>query len=583
MNQYLMNQVTDWLSKPENQAKMAQTWPGKMVQSALHAAALPGEVYAGKTDPMSEDSIQRAFELAGNVTGSAFAKGVTPNAVGIGPTKLKAAVPELPIRPSPDDVRTVADASFNYWKRGGDKDIPIDKLIGGVRLTDPNEVKRVNELVAKMKGPEGYIARILADDAGNVLEGQHRLEALRQLGYKNVPATVVNDISRGFDLSAMTKAAEANGLKHPDQQSSIVKNVLEMINEAGSPQAAKAEFEFPKGYEKLYQDVLNSVDPTTKKAMTAPAQVKAAPVIQEPQGIRAYHGSPHDFEKFDLSKIGTGEGAQSYGHGLYFAENPAVARQYRDALTDPANIPLQFQGKPVDMIWNEGISERWADVVKKLKPNQVEDFQTIMGNLSQVNDLDQVKHVLASLNQTQKNMYRDLIAPALTKPEAPKGRMYEVDLRAKPEQFLDWDRPIKEQPEILNQLRQTSKKDSWLRDFLRMDLKDDPKINGDLFHDKLKYHFGGDQAAINPYLMDQGVTGIRYLDQGSRKTPDDLKIDLARATIKGDQEAIRQIQQQIKQSQQTSNYVVFDPSIINILRKYNTGGAVANAMRFANG
>ena len=39
--------------------------------------------------------------------------------------------------------------------------------------------------------------------------------------------------------------------------------------------------------------------------------------------IRAYHGSPHDFERFDTSKIGTGEGAQSYGHGLYFAENPA--------------------------------------------------------------------------------------------------------------------------------------------------------------------------------------------------------------------------------------------------------------------
>ena len=30
-------------------------------------------------------------------------------------------------------------------------------------------------------------------------------------------------------------------------------------------------------------------------------------------GIKAYHGSPYDFDRFDLSKIGTGEGAQSYG------------------------------------------------------------------------------------------------------------------------------------------------------------------------------------------------------------------------------------------------------------------------------
>jgi len=30
-----------------------------------------------------------------------------------------------------------------------------------------------------------------------------------------------------------------------------------------------------------------------------------------PAGIRAYHGSPHDFDRFDMSKIGTGEGAQA--------------------------------------------------------------------------------------------------------------------------------------------------------------------------------------------------------------------------------------------------------------------------------
>src|SRR6185436_13273853 len=48
--------------------------------------------------------------------------------------------------------------------------------------------------------------------------------------------------------------------------------------------------------------------------------------------LKAYHGSPHDFDQFSLSKIGTGEGAQAYGHGLYFAENPATAGQYREKL-----------------------------------------------------------------------------------------------------------------------------------------------------------------------------------------------------------------------------------------------------------
>ena len=45
-----------------------------------------------------------------------------------------------------------------------------------------------------------------------------------------------------------------------------------------------------------------------------------------------FHGTPHKFNKFDLSAIGTGEGAQAFGHGLYFAENPGVAGQYKDTL-----------------------------------------------------------------------------------------------------------------------------------------------------------------------------------------------------------------------------------------------------------
>jgi hypothetical protein len=50
-------------------------------------------------------------------------------------------------------------------------------------------------------------------------------------------------------------------------------------------------------------------------------------------GITAYHGSPHKFSKFDMSKIGTGEGAQAYGHGLYLAENPKVAKEYANMLS----------------------------------------------------------------------------------------------------------------------------------------------------------------------------------------------------------------------------------------------------------
>jgi hypothetical protein len=44
----------------------------------------------------------------------------------------------------------------------------------------------------------------------------------------------------------------------------------------------------------------------------------------------AYHGSPHKFDKFSLDKIGTGEGKQQQGVGLYFADHPNVAQKYAD-------------------------------------------------------------------------------------------------------------------------------------------------------------------------------------------------------------------------------------------------------------
>lgn len=61
--------------------------------------------------------------------------------------------------------------------------------------------------------------------------------------------------------------------------------------------------------------------------------------------LDVYHGTPHRFPptpnnplgEFDASKIGTGEGAQAYGHGIYYAESPDVARSY--ATMNQASAP----------------------------------------------------------------------------------------------------------------------------------------------------------------------------------------------------------------------------------------------------
>jgi len=61
------------------------------------------------------------------------------------------------------------------------------------------------------------------------------------------------------------------------------------------------------------------------------AQVAATP--KPARGITAYHGSPHDFDRFDIRKIGTGEGSQEQGLGLYFTDNPTVAKGYQEELS----------------------------------------------------------------------------------------------------------------------------------------------------------------------------------------------------------------------------------------------------------
>jgi len=55
----------------------------------------------------------------------------------------------------------------------------------------------------------------------------------------------------------------------------------------------------------------------------------------------AWHGSPHRFTKFDLGAIGTGEGAQVHGWGLYFAQDRKIAEQYKESLDRGASITIE--------------------------------------------------------------------------------------------------------------------------------------------------------------------------------------------------------------------------------------------------
>lgn len=229
-----------------------------------------------------------------------------------------------------------------------------------------------------------------------------------------------------------------------------------------------------------------------------PKLVKA---IEEAQGIRAYHGSPHDFDKFSLSKIGTGEGAQAYGRGLYFAEAEPVARAYRDALTNVNPTVRHYlnlaQGDRALALKNFDRDAKAGAFGFRVHP---EEMQAIRARLKE-----------------------------------PAGRMYEVNIRANPDKFLDWDKPLPPQlgPLVSKELGTfNGPPESVLATqdrLLRNEVLKDPKSVA--------------------RIAEEGIPGIKYLDQGSRTAGDGSR-----------------------------NYVLFRDDIIDILRKYGIPiGGVAGA------
>lgn len=242
--------------------------------------------------------------------------------------------------------------------------------------------------------------------------------------------------------------------------------------------------------------------------------------IKAPKGIIAYHGSPYTFDKFNPAKIGEGEGSQVYGHGLYFAENEDVAKGYRDRLS--------AAGKTDD---DQGVAERILQAVDNNRTAAIREAQTRVkwareaaaGNSPYLapGGLQRMESVLAYLQDPNWN------------PRT--GSMYQVNLQADPEQFLHWDDPLEHQPTDVHE-RLTFNFPTEMERFQERGSRNPTGADfyaGTIFDDPVK---------MSARMQEAGIPGIRYWDRGSR------------AAREG-----------------TSNYVVFNPQIIDILKRYGIG------------
>lgn len=274
--------------------------------------------------------------------------------------------------------------------------------------------------------------------------------------------------------------------------------------------------------------------------------------------IRAYHGSPHDFDKFSMDKIGTGEGAQAYGHGMYFAENEAVAKGYRDQLAHIANKPENRI-----TIGDTKLAEYpgFADLpeMTRAKVNSAFSFHSNKADALKSLDYQAESNPVAQwLPHIQgAKDFIEKLPEKIARGPLPGGKMYEVNINADPEHFLDWDKPLAADHPLLDLVRQKSQK-----------ILDRPGGFGSTRNeakDAILAAQSGNMTGAGAYkalalgqsklgnlpkptaatqaLREAGIPGIKYLDQGSR----------------GAGEGSR-------------NYVVFDDNLINIVKKYGLAG-----------
>jgi len=281
-------------------------------------------------------------------------------------------------------------------------------------------------------------------------------------------------------------------------------------------------------------------------------------------GIRAYHGTPHDFDKFDISKIGTGEGAQAYGNGLYFAENEGVAKGYRDKLSRQVSYDGQpvANSHPMDNAKAGAVSSVAKLVADGMSPEAAIADQVIVWQsyIDKMASLSKGKPELEKLLPERMKGMQDIVSElnALDPAQFRKnpGKMYEVNINADPNQFLDWDKPLSEQPALKKILTDNLgfKPSPWPYDGYLSGRQS--MLRPDAGGDEVYRALGKERAAgTNPFpskeaateiLKEAGIPGIKYLDAGSRGAGDG-----------------------------TRNYVVFDDKLISIIRKYGIAGASA--------
>lgn len=211
---------------------------------------------------------------------------------------------------------------------------------------------------------------------------------------------------------------------------------------------------------------------------------------------KAYHGSPYTFDHFDLGAIGTGEGAQGHGWGLYFAQDKQIAKSYKDTLSHHmyGDNDLMFNEEALNKLYSTLSDKAHTEadydklsVIENILITHTED--DVLNNSDEMFDAEAVKWW-----KNQREIY-------LNK-EYKESSLFEVDI-PEDDVLLDEKRNINEQPKKVQQaVRKMYRSLGYKTSALKY-------VTGKEFYDTVAAEKGGQKEA-SEFINEHGIKGITY-------------------------------------------------------------------------
>ncbi|MDR0824034.1 MAG: hypothetical protein LBN74_03000 [Prevotella sp.] len=350
-----------------------------------------------------------------------------------------------------------------------------------------------------------------------VFEGSHdgTFSILTEININgnNVLVSIATNKKNELDVNFVTSVYDIEGIKD-----SHGKSVVEIINEDKIRYSEKDK-------SLNYLSALGQTSATNKTTIdTTNIQKDIESAKEKVQNFKnpkvddtflrmqaLWHGSPYSFKKFSTDHIGSGEGAQAFGYGLYFTELKDIAKWYAEKLK-----PDKYkENATINNLAKEALESANGDVAEALKYQQ-ELLQEDWSDKKRVKGVIKVLETGKPLTEGKTNLYEVNVADGLN--------------------LMRWDQPLTDE-------QVTAIKDSFKEETGR----EFSEVYSTLSHGKriwygnnvyygLKEEMGSSKAA-SEFLLNSGIDGIKYPAESTSR---------------------------LSNGERGFNYVIFDDSIVNI-------------------